>query len=186
MQSHKIPISGFVDSGGQSCVVLTHDSAYQFYNPHAFKAASQFPEDLEGFVKKQSTDAANNLIVWEKITPLLAESRIVRGSDAENTLLKRAHEALTRLHKKGFTHGDATLDNLGLSATGDPLWFDFNMSRKVTDSREYNRDFDTLEKSVRHHGAASALLTPTASAAAAAPAGAASPSPGKFIRKSQR
>ena len=106
----------------------------------------------------------NKLIVWKKIKPLNSISNL--SNFIEKNYLKiiwdLAH-ALDGLHSIRITHGDSSLDNVGIF-DGKFVYYDFDMSKKAPEYTKENavkiiqefaaaklKDFTTLSNSIKYH-----------------------------------
>ena len=110
--------------------------------------------DLFNFLPKIKNFAdRENIIVWEKITPLNSFTSDKVKDIIEHNIIKFLWDigrAINGLHFNGIYHGDARVDNIGIK-DGNFVLFDFDSSKKVTDynSPMFIKDYNDFIVSIK-------------------------------------
>lgn len=107
-----------------------------------------------------------NTIKWEKIQPLhLMYKNISISKDIENFLainwlkfLFDIGKALYGLHKYGYTHGDPSIDNIGINMKGNFVLFDYDSANDKASLECMNLDYYKLSRSIKIYVSESSLL----------------------------
>lgn len=92
---------------------------------------------------------ASNVCKWSRIQTLNKVPNRVEFITANlPKLLWDIGKALSGMHKKGYIHGDCTLDNIGYY-NGNFCLFDFDMSKPIDENHTPHDDFRTFQNSIQ-------------------------------------
>lgn len=178
LQSKNIEMSieEITESSGNSFIIIGKDIVIQYYRNSQIKqrivniyndmyTRSNFLFEYEGntynlydyivniylsFEFPDTTNVMNNVIIWQKITPVLKQHK----NEIDLAKLERdIRLALYGFHAFGYKHGDVSLDNIGYNGSNYVL-YDFDNSAKLSDNpdismEEMNKDIVSLYKSIK-------------------------------------
>ncbi len=144
----------FTCSSGASIVISdstnSNSVVYQYYlSDKTYKKVLEFcKHKIDGFVQMQTFYDAYNIIVFDRIEPIVNLHSKIHAFD-KSKLLNDIFTTLVRLKKLQISHNDLTLDNIGYSKVYKQyLIYDFETVKFDTDN---STDLYTFLNSVHFH-----------------------------------
>ena len=165
--------SEVLSSSGNSQVIIRGNQAIQTFNYFSeYKQVKQLAQEIENskyvhlwidthsytyilklfFVEYEQFDDSSQSITWckvETLNSLDTKERIALVSRNLEKLVWDILRAVIGLDLYGFSHGDVSIDNIGMF-NGRFVLYDYNMSR-ITNLSFRSRDLYNFGKSIRFH-----------------------------------
>lgn len=127
-------------------------SVRAFRNALALEAAGMpTPRPLAAGVEREFGVPQTGYLLTEEVPGALTLASLAQSeAGAPRTVLHAVAEAIARLHERGFIHGDLTINNILLDATGRPWFVDLERTRRVRGPVNWRQAVEDFHRLARH------------------------------------